>query len=29
MWLGELTPEEALAKIDSNVQAVRDQRGGE
>ena len=26
MWLGDLTPEEALAKIDANVAAVREQR---
>ncbi|MCJ7622979.1 MAG: extracellular solute-binding protein [Anaerolineaceae bacterium] len=29
MWLGDLTPEEALAKIDANVEAVREQRASE
>ncbi len=29
MWLGDLTPAEALAKIDANVAAVREQRATE
>lgn len=29
MWLGDLTPEETIAKIDTNVVAIRDQRAAE
>jgi raffinose/stachyose/melibiose transport system substrate-binding protein len=29
MWLGDLTPADALAKIDANVEAVREQRATE
>jgi len=29
MWLGDLTPEEAIAKIDTNVEAIRAQRAAE
>ena len=29
MWLGQLTPEEAVAKIDENMVQVREQRKSE
>jgi hypothetical protein len=29
MWLGGLTPEQALAKIDKNIEAIRAQRAAE
>ncbi len=29
MWLGDLTPEQAIAKIDSNIESIRAQRAAE